>query len=272
MSFVEHFPYLNSVSAQRNDIALLIVIHICAVDLELIEINLNKKKLVCLVGMDGTGKTSHAIKLVSDLKSTGTKCKYVWLRLPYFVSLPFMASCRIIGFTDRHVSPQGKTISEHHYYRKPISLLWPWIQLVDLVFFILARIYIPIRFGYLVVCDRFVHDVLVDVMVDIADKNLHRKKSGRLMLSLVPQDTVVCVLDTNERIAFGKKSDIPSLSYLIIRRECYRLIAADLEIPLIEASESFDLVHRRILDRLLSPDDKIAFRIIKVTHADNTST
>lgn len=208
-----------------------------------------RRELICIVGIDGSGKTTQALRLFSDLKKT-TKCKYLWLRSSYFFSLPFMFFCRTLGLVSLYILPNNKKRVKHHYHRnKPIALIWPWIQLVDLLFLAALRIYILSLF-FFVVCDRYIHDVLVDIMVDTNNRQLHKKLVGRLMLRLIRRSAKVLLLDVDEMIALQRKNDIANFEYLSVRRELYHTIATYLKIPVIDGGQGFSLVYENIIKEL----------------------
>jgi len=208
--------------------------------------------MICMVGIDGSGKTTQALVLLTHLKRRKMRCKYVWLRRPYFLSLPFMVFCRILGLTVIQHASNGKTFSEHRYYKnRVVTMIWPWLQLIDLIFMITLRVYLPLWIGFFLVCDRFIHDLVVDVMSDVHQDDLHKKFVGRLALKLTPKSAIVFLFDVEEPcIAFRRKTDLPNLMYLATRRRLYHLIAADLRIPILRTGKSIDLVQKD-LARLL---------------------
>lgn len=201
-------------------------------------------RLVCLVGIDGAGKTSHARRFVAE-SLPSAKSRYLWLReTNSFFSIPFMALCRVLGLTEVHHLRNGVTWTEHRYYRnKAVATIWPWIQLVDAVILLAFMVYIPIMRGSVLVCDRFLHDLLVDLMADTDSDDLHERMVGRLMLRLVPQGSLVFMLDVDEPTILMRKSDIPSMQYLRRRRQLYRLIASYLDLPSVDCSQPVDVVH-----------------------------
>lgn len=204
--------------------------------------------MVCLIGIDGSGKTAHAQSILLDLQKSGVKCKYVWFGNAYFLSYPFMAFCRVLSLTDTHRVANEATCSEHQYYKnKAVALLWPWVQVMDLVFFTILRVYLPLWRNFTVVCDRFVQDILVEIMADVDDNQLHKKLVGLPILRLKPRSAMVFLLDVNEAIALRRKHDVPNLRYLTRRRNNYRLISRDLKIPIVRAQGSFGCVHKQLV-------------------------
>jgi thymidylate kinase len=141
--------------------------------------------------------------------------------------------------------------SEHRYYKnKPIALIWPWIQLSDLIVFVGLRVYVPLWRGFTVVCDRFVHDILVEIMADVSDNKLYDKLVGRLILGLKPRSAAVFLLDVDEKTSLRRKQDIPNLTYLTRRRNSYQLITHHLGVPIVDAEQPFICVHKHLVEQI----------------------
>jgi thymidylate kinase len=212
---------------------------------------LKNVKIICIIGVDGSGKTSHAKRLTSSLKGLARargKIKYLWFGSAYFFSYPFMALCRVLGLTSVFHIAHDYEYTEHQYYKnKPIAFLWTWIQFVDTFMFVVSRISIALTFRYKLILDRFVHDILVDLMVDIGRPDLYRALVGRLMLALVPDGTITFLFDVDENTSFRRKLDIPDRKYIAVRRQHYRSIAQYLGILEIDSSIAFDDVHEKLI-------------------------
>src|SRR3989304_2866001 len=102
---------------------------------------------------------------------------------------------------------------DHQYHRnKCIAFLWPWVQAIDILLLIGPRILARIRRTPLVL-DRFVQDILVDVMAEVNDPNLHRRLVGKMMLGLVPRGAITFLFDVDELTALQRKTDIPNFEY-----------------------------------------------------------
>jgi dTMP kinase len=158
-----------------------------------------------------------------------------------------MVFCRAIGMTEVHHFRDGSSSSEHHYYRnRVVAAVWPWIQFFDAVISVVFLVYIPMMSGVVLVCDRFLHDLIIDLMVDTGSSTLHKRMVGKLILHLVPRQSLVFVLDVDESIILMRKNDIPSMDYLRKRRKLYRLLAAYLDLPLLDCSQPFDVVHNTL--------------------------
>jgi GTPase SAR1 family protein len=57
------------------------------------------KNLLCLIGADGTGKTTLAEKLVGELYAHSYPAKYVWFRFPRILTFFILFVSKITGFT-----------------------------------------------------------------------------------------------------------------------------------------------------------------------------
>ena len=208
-------------------------------------------KAICIIGGDGTGKTAHAKEIINEILQKGKKCSYAWFGEPYFFSYPFMFICNRLGYTVNHKLTNGIECQEHQYYRnKALALIWPWIQLADLLIIVLLKVYVPVWQHKIVVCDRFVHDTLVEVMTDINDKKLINKTVGKLFLSLKPSFAFVVRLDASSQTAYSRKTDVPKISFLSLRKENYDNVAKEMKIPTINTESAFELVHQSIMKRV----------------------
>jgi len=214
-----------------------------------------KGKLICVSGIDGTGKTTLAKKLVGEFSYSGIKCKYAWFRRARFISLPFLAFCYLTGYAKSIKLQNGTRAGEYHFYKnKLIARLWLWISALDILFLSLWRVFIPLKRGYTVVTDRYVIDALVDMMCDTKMNSLNNFPC-KLLLRFLPEKIVNIILDVNEEIAFQRKNDTLSLEYLKQRRKVYLKLSQELKIPVINTEGSLDDVWSSLQDVLLRSKD-----------------
>jgi thymidylate kinase len=211
--------------------------------------DISRRYGVCLIGVDGTGKTAHSMALVAHLRRSGIKCTYMWFGFAYFFSWPFMVFCRILGYTKIHHLAGGISVSERKYYKnKAISKIWPCIQLIDTLILSILRL-TSLRWRDLtVVCDRFIPDIIVDLMADVDDDKIYKKRIGQYMFRLIPKPLFTICLDVTEETAQKRKKDIPGLEYLTRRRRLYHLVSSELGIPVVNAEEPFPSVQRRLVE------------------------
>jgi dTMP kinase len=179
-----------------------------------------------------------ALKFISHFHISGVKFQYLWAREPYFLSLPFLAFCRAIGLTKLHRRGHFGW-PEHNFRGKPVALAWRLLQFFDAWWFSFMKVRLLMLLGYTVVCDRFLHDVLVDLMVDTGDHTIYKRRLGRLFMALVPKSALVFLLDVPEKIAFQRKHDIPHMGYLGVRRRLYQRLAEVYKMFILGGNQTF---------------------------------
>lgn len=215
--------------------------------------NQRRGYLICFSGIDGSGKTVHSISTYQDLQKSGRKCRYLWFGTPYLISFPFMALCRFLNLTSRYQVTDRLAVSEHQYYKnKTVAFLWPWVQFLDLFIYTFFDVRLPMWVKTSIVCDRFVHDILVEVMADVDDALLPKKRVGKLILNLKPKGTITFFLDVNVKDAYRRRPDVPNLRYLTRRMGFHRLIRAirGADVTVVDANQPFIRVQDRIKAKL----------------------
>jgi thymidylate kinase len=196
--------------------------------------------LICLSGIDGTGKTTLAMKLKSELDSLGVRCDYVWFRNARLLSLPFLALCYLTGFAEL-TTIKGKRAGIYYFYKsKPVARVWLWISAIDLSVVSLWKIAVPLRRGHTVVVDRYVIDALVDLMSDTGITDIN-SCAYKIILRLLDR-SLVAVLTVDEDESLRRKDDSISLAYLTERRKLYLSVARERSIPVIDATPPIEVV------------------------------
>ena len=71
--------------------------------------------------------------------------------------------------------------------------------------------------------------MIVDLMCETKDYQLPKSLASRLLLSLIPKDSRLIVIDVDESIAYNRKHDIPSINYLKERRKLYLTLAKNIK-------------------------------------------
>lgn len=206
-----------------------------------------KPSLLCIIGVDGVGKTTHAHKLLNLLRNKNITCKYTWFRFFHFFSLPLLAVCRLTGLTV-YEGEGTKRVGKHEFYKsKIVSFIYPWILFIDILPMYFIKIYIPLKFlGYTIISDRFIYDTLVDLMIDTNDFKLYNKLIGKLFLRLIPQDTQTILIDLDESIIRNRRTDLLHDKSLRLRRDVYFMISKEFGIPTIKNNLDIEMIHIKI--------------------------
>ena len=179
------------------------------------------ESIIFISGIDGSGKTTLAKSLVEALKNKGVEVDYVWYRWTAFFSYPLLALCRALGYTKR----QRYLVVREYHRNAAIATLWAILYPLDYVLCSLAKIRITRKANSVIVFDRFIPDIIADVIFQTRI-NILKKFVGKIILShLRRKNFFGIILDVNEEVAISRKDDIPNRNYVEFKRPIYHILA-----------------------------------------------
>jgi hypothetical protein len=190
--------------------------------------------------------------LLNHLWAGGVRARHVWLRFPFFFSLPLLVYARWRGLSwyERHGQVQ------HGYWDfRPSHLLrrlLPWTLLVDAGLAGLFNIYLPLWLGQTVVCERFVLDMLADLSVAFDVQDLHRRAPGSWYTRLLPSGAAVFILDLEQATVQARRPDLLTDKRLAQRLEIYRVLCQDLGLVSLSSMLPVEMVQDAILEQMKS--------------------
>ena len=216
---------------------------------------MKKGKFICIIGIDGSGKTTQAKKLQMNLQKKGIRSKYVYGRVIPLFPRPFMYLGRKIFlkgsniYTDfNNYSAKKKEVFNNRF----LSKMYQNFIIFDYLIQVFVKIKIPLLFGFTLVSDRYAYDTIVtDLSVDLnyTDENL--KKMLNTIFKVIPVPDTVFLIDVPEEIAFSRKDDVPDINYLRERRSTYLKVANWCNLIVIDGSRSLSEIEIFILNRVL---------------------
>jgi hypothetical protein len=175
------------------------------------------------------------------------------LRFPHGVSIPILVYCRLTGLS-YYFEREGVRFGVWEMWRSRwVTWLFPCCQLIDTALYLVFKVHIPLWLGRTIVCDRFVHDVLIDTMIGIGDSQLHGKPVGRLFLRLVPGWAKVVCIDSPAEIAFERRPELRHDTLWQTRRALYRQLSETVGIPIVDNSQSIQTTQKELC-RILGTD------------------
>ena len=201
----------------------------------------SKQLLVCLIGADGSGKTTLANRLVDELAG---QASCVWLGAESILMRPVRAILRMIlrrgaGRGGRHTSSAVEASRKQSIARRFRWLRAPYIALVLFDYWLQYQLK-RARFQHtrILILDRYLFDVAVnlaitlgwseDELIDFLQRHFHRFSLPR----------VCCLLRVEPEISIQRKNDIPDAKYIEMRVNFYERIARDFGFSVLEASNS----------------------------------
>ncbi|MBN2521213.1 MAG: hypothetical protein JXB17_11945 [Bacteroidales bacterium] len=212
----------------------------------------NKIRFIYFVGVDGSGKSTYAEKMYHELKKEGKNVSYLWLRMNYMFSKPFLLLARIIGATKR-LTIKNKTFSVHQFYKH--RWLGKIIQLThtfDTFLMFLLKIWIPLKFSNkIIICDRFIFDVFADYAIENRDVNILNNPLFKLSLCMLPKNGKIFLIDTPKSLIEQRRPDVAEYDPdFHLRFDCYEIIKKNNNITTIDNSSTIDSTYQNIKNQL----------------------
>jgi len=192
--------------------------------------------VVSFSGIDGTGKTTHATKLVEIFKNMAIPCQYARCIFEPKISYPFMAFVYLVT---------GGYRRKDYHKSKILRKTWNYIIILDFIYIYLTKVKIPLLMSKSVICDRYVYDLIVSLRYN----GLYNERASKILLKLIPKPDLVFILDIPEDVSNLRKDDTKdavnikdsdnATDYLRFHRKSFLEIAKSLNIPVIDATKDF---------------------------------
>ena len=197
----------------------------------------SKGILICIVGIDGAGKSTLAKALTAIIEDQGIKCRYVWggFNSSFMMFRPVIAAMKGSVFRGNRYMEESRT--KGRVLRSSIlSTVYQYLALSDYIMQGVVRMSLPLAFGKNVVCDRYIHDLAtsIGVLLDYtADKTLALLDR---CLAFLPKPDLVFLIDLPEALAYQRKDDVVSVDFLSVRRDIYLQMAEKHGMTILDGS------------------------------------
>jgi len=179
-------------------------------------------RIISFSGVDGCGKTTIIEGVRLALEARGYRSICVWLRYNHYLTKILHVFCRLSGLT-RYEWHDGIRVGYHEFYRSAIiSRLSIILNFIDTFFATLILVYVPaLLTKRIIVCDRWVVDILIDLQVDT-----HRDLSpdslwSRLFLAFIPRDSKCFVIQRNAAVTENARPEHAYDKNYVFRRELF---------------------------------------------------
>lgn len=220
--------------------------------------------LICFQGVDGSGKSLQAQRLVERLQATGYPATYVWGGGQSSLAMPLIRigkwllkgprKHQLSRNADATVRAQydDYLATTQRYLKRPmLRAIWRHIFLADHTLEIWRTIVPALMWKRIVVCDRYIYDsvIRVAVMTGMTAEDLPR------LLNLPPAYAVPMprqwfLLDVPAEVAYQRKDDILDVAFLERRIPFYQAAAKALTMDVIDATRTPDEISELIWQRM----------------------
>ncbi len=214
---------------------------------------------ICFIGTDGSGKTTQAKKLAEALENRGIKAKYLWNGFEPLLSKPLIAMARklflgkkdmVADYTD-YLDARMK-LSRNNF----LFGIYYCLVLIDYFLQSLWKIRLPLARKGVLICDRYIYDVAAFLAFDKNYSGDQAIRTLRHYLYLLPKPNLTFLIDLPEEVAFERKDDIPSLSYLSEYRRIYLSMTKVQEVIIVDGTadpvELADSIQHKVTNYLSS--------------------
>ncbi|MFC1488149.1 dTMP kinase [Thermoproteota archaeon] len=200
--------------------------------------------IICFIGIDGSGKTEHALTLWKNLVEKKFNCAYMRPRYSILKLVPSFLVKRISKFqtfTPRKTISTSKNRKSTDTHKLSYSRIFRIFLFLTYGFFTYHITLKPLRSSTVVVCDRYFYDWFHDLKIE----------SSLALAGLLPKPDLVFFLDLPVNIAYSRMRylqdrDIP-VEYFESLKRWYLLLAKKWKFTVIDSSSKPEMNRDLIL-------------------------
>jgi thymidylate kinase len=225
--------------------------------------------LICFNGIDGSGKSLQAHRLIEQLQAAGYPAVYVWSGGTAPLTRPVARAGKALLRRRKQTAATDDlptagpatsgTLEPSTPYRSYLSFTqgifkkrlvrtaWLHLSLLEHMAEIWTKVVPHLLNGRIVVCDRYIYDRLVNIAVlcNTGPEELTRQlRFARWYW--VPQPGKWFFIDVPAEVAFSRKDDVPDVLFLQRRVPLYRAIADAFKLQRLDGTAAPDEIAAQI--------------------------
>jgi thymidylate kinase len=202
-------------------------------------------RLISFSGIDGSGKTTQVKLLANQLKQNGVETLKMWSRWRPLLSLPLLQVLGRTGQVQVHKADFLSIVEFRNPKNEAIASLWCFATQLENLLKTSLKVFLPLTLGRTIICDRYALDMLVDGISDLHDSP-SKVRLGFKLLELLPRPDQAFLIDIDAEAAYGRKPDLPSVSYNVKRVRLYLDLCRQAGVKVLDGRRSPDAIHRDV--------------------------
>ena len=186
-----------------------------------------KGNFICIIGIDGSGKTTLTKNLIQSFEREGYCYTYEWAKFESSLlkAVIFLKNSFFVrGNDQKTLVEKNQNIKNKLFQNTVICFFYESFVTISYFFQMFIRITIPLKNGKNIICDRYLYDTLVDLAYDLKYDEKKIRERTNLYLKYLPHPDVLIYLKIPEEIALKRKDDIPSYEFISEKRKIYEKI------------------------------------------------
>lgn len=209
--------------------------------------------LVSFSGPDGSGKTQLAEALAQALTTCELKPQYYWSRCATSASARFFSLLgkKFLKRGERNLELPGTEGRQMRLKNPFLRLAWSYITAADMTFSYLVHVRLPLIFGKIVICDRYVYDAAAEMNCVLQKGDRLNRLAIKFMLALAPKPDVAYLLDLPEQVCAARKKDNTESGYLLMQRKAYQELAARYGLKIKNTDRDYRLTTDEIIPEVM---------------------
>lgn len=202
--------------------------------------------LICFMGMDGSGKTTLSNNLLKELGKDSSKLIYVWCKFgqngPFLKKILNLFSFIVLKpKKDKKIEdfPEKKEIKKNFFSKTYLYFLL-FIHNLEII----LKITIPLRRGSIIICDRYIPDTLVDIVLEFGyDYDTAIDLTNKLRF--VPQPDYSFYINISPENAFQRKKE-NNIKYLSKKKLLYDRYSKQNKVEILDGTINIDELIKEI--------------------------
>ena len=222
----------------------------------------NKKHFTCIVGLDGSGKTTLSNSVI---QTSTIKAKYLWLGSESILMKPIRFILKLFFYKKndyvKSETNKSKIVNNFSFFK------------FIYIFFVICDYYIQYRYkllfsgkNQLIIFDRYFYDVCVNLSLVLNWDKIKLIDFIRTYHKyfLIPDTKFFIVVDPE--ISMQRKDDIPDIQYLVKRKDLYSALADEFGFTVLSGIDEIKDNTKEIIKKIEEDIKKIKIHYI---HSNN---